>query len=49
MINIKASLEEVRLLAISEGFREMHVIALEKVRLGITTLDEVSHATRMTF
>ncbi|MEI7816368.1 MAG: ATPase, T2SS/T4P/T4SS family, partial [Desulfuromonadales bacterium] len=49
MINIKAGLEEIRLHAISEGFREMHIIALEKVRRGITTLDEVSHATRMTF
>lgn len=49
LINIKASLEDVRLHAISEGFREMHIIALEKVRRGITTLDEVSHAIRMTF
>ncbi len=49
MINIKASLEDVRRQAISEGFREMREVALEKVRRGITTLDEVSHATRITF
>lgn len=49
MINIRASLEDVRQHAISEGFREMHLVALEKVRRGITTLDEVSHSTRMTF
>jgi len=49
LINVKASLEEVRRQAITEGFREMHEVALEKVRRGITTLDEVSHATRMNF
>ncbi len=49
MINMKTSLEDIRRVAISEGFKEMHEIALEKVRRGITTLDEVSHATRMTF
>ena len=49
LINIRASLEEVRQHAISEGFKEMYLVALEKVRRGITTLDEVSHSTRMTF
>jgi type II secretory ATPase GspE/PulE/Tfp pilus assembly ATPase PilB-like protein len=49
MINNKTGLEDIRLHAKSEGFREMHEIALEKVRRGITTLDEISHATRMTF
>ncbi len=49
LINVRASLEDIRRAAIAEGFREMHEVALEKVRLGITTLDEVSHATRMTF
>ncbi len=49
MINIKASLEDIRRHAVSEGFREMHEVALEKVRRGITTLDEVSHAIRMIF
>lgn len=49
MINVKASLEDIRRHAMTEGFKEMHEVALEKVRLGITTLDEVSHATRMVF
>lgn len=49
LINVRASLEDVRRHAISEGFREMHLIALEKVRQGLTTLDEVSHSTRMIF
>lgn len=49
LINVKASLEDIRRHAITEGFKEMHEIALEKVRMGITTLDEVSHATRMVF
>jgi type II secretory ATPase GspE/PulE/Tfp pilus assembly ATPase PilB-like protein len=49
MINNKASLEEIRQHAISEGFREMRDIALEKVRRGITTLEEIMHATRIHF
>ena len=49
MINDKTSLEDIRRHAMSEGFREMREIALEKVRRGITTLDEVRHATRIDF
>lgn len=49
MINNKDSLEDIRRHAMSEGFREMRDIALEKVRRGITTLDEVMHATRIHF
>ena len=49
MINVKASLEDIRRHAIEEGFREMHEVALMKVKLGITTLEEVSHATRFDF
>lgn len=47
LINIKASLEEIRRQALSEGFSEMRDCAINKVRQGITTLEEVSHATRM--
>jgi len=47
LINVKGSLEEVRRQAISEGFREMRENAIDKVKMGVTTLEEVGHATRM--
>jgi type II secretory ATPase GspE/PulE/Tfp pilus assembly ATPase PilB-like protein len=49
MISVRASLEDIRRHAIGEGFIEMHEVALFKVRQGITTFEEVSHATRMVF
>jgi type IV pilus assembly protein PilB len=47
MINEKANLEEIRRRATEEGFVPMREVALEKIRLGITTFEEVSHATRL--
>jgi len=47
MINGKANLEEIRRQAIEEGFVPMRAVALEKIKTGITTYDEVSHATRL--
>lgn len=47
MINGKANLEEIRRQAIEEGFVPMRTVALEKIKTGVTTYDEVSHATRL--
>jgi len=47
MINEKANLEDIRRRATEEGFAPMREVALEKIRSGITTYDEVSHATRL--
>jgi type IV pilus assembly protein PilB len=47
MINEKANLEEIRRQAIKEGFAPMREVAIEKIRAGITTYDEVNHATRL--
>jgi type II secretory ATPase GspE/PulE/Tfp pilus assembly ATPase PilB-like protein len=47
MINEKTNLEEIRRQATEEGFIPMREVALEKIRMGITTLDEVNHATRL--
>lgn len=49
LISVRASLEDIRRQAIGEGFIEMHEVAYFKVCQGITTFEEVSHATRMTF
>lgn len=47
LINEKANLEDIRRRAIAEGFSPMRNIAIEKIRSGITTFEEVSHATRL--
>jgi type IV pilus assembly protein PilB len=47
LINGKSNLMEIRRLAIKEGLREMHDVALDKVRMGVTTLDEVYQTTRL--
>lgn len=47
MINGKANLEDIRRRATEEGFAPMRQVAIEKIRSGITTYDEVSHATRL--
>jgi type II secretory ATPase GspE/PulE/Tfp pilus assembly ATPase PilB-like protein len=47
MINEKANLEDIRRKATEEGFSPMREVAIEKIRSGITTYDEVSHATRL--
>ncbi len=47
MINEKANLEEIRRKALEEGFVPMRRVAIEKIKAGITTYDEVSHATRL--
>jgi len=47
MINGKANLEDIRRRATEEGFTPMREVAIEKIRAGITTYDEVSHATRL--
>ena len=47
MINEKANLEDIRRMATEQGFVPMREIALDKIRSGITTIDEVSHATRL--
>jgi len=47
MINGKANLEDIRKKATEEGFTPMREVAIEKIKEGITTFDEVSHATRL--
>jgi type II secretory ATPase GspE/PulE/Tfp pilus assembly ATPase PilB-like protein len=47
MINEKANLEDIRRRATEEGFSPMREIAIEKIRSGLTTYEEVSHATRL--
>lgn len=47
MINNKANLEDIRRQATDEGFIPMREVALDKIRSGLTTIDEVSHATRL--
>jgi len=47
MINEKANLEDIRRRATEEGFVPMREVAIEKIRSGITTYDEVSRATRL--
>ncbi len=47
MINNKANLEDIRRQANEEGFIPMREVALNKIRSGMTTIDEVSHATRL--
>jgi type IV pilus assembly protein PilB len=47
MINEKANLEDIRRQAIEEGFNPMRTVAIEKIRSGITTYDEVKLATRL--
>jgi len=45
-INRKASLNEIRDYAFSKGFREMFSIGMEKVKLGITTYEEVTSVAK---
>jgi type IV pilus assembly protein PilB len=47
MINGRANLEEIRRQALEDGFVPMREVAIVKIRSGITTYDEVSHATRL--
>ena len=47
LINEKANLEDIRRHAIAEGFSPMRNIAIDKIRSGLTTFEEVSHATRL--
>lgn len=47
LINAKANLVEIRRQALQEGLREMRDVALDKVRAGLTTLDEVYLTTRL--
>jgi len=47
MINAKASLVEIRRQALLEGLREMNDVAMEKVRLGLTTYEEVRKVSRL--
>jgi type IV pilus assembly protein PilB len=47
LINGKANLEDIRRHAMAEGFSPMRNIAIDKIRSGLTTLDEVGHATRL--
>ena len=47
MISNKANLEDIRRQATEEGFSPMCNVAIEKIKAGITTYDEVSHATRL--
>jgi type IV pilus assembly protein PilB len=47
LINGKANLEDIRRHAIAEGFSPMRNVAIDKIRSGLTTFEEVNHATRL--
>jgi type II secretory ATPase GspE/PulE/Tfp pilus assembly ATPase PilB-like protein len=47
MINARAGLEELRRHACDHGFRTMMDVGMEKVRMGLTTLEEVGSVTRL--
>lgn len=47
MITEKASSDEIRKYAVSHGMRAMYLDGLEKVKAGITTLDEVLRVTEL--
>jgi type II secretory ATPase GspE/PulE/Tfp pilus assembly ATPase PilB-like protein len=47
LINEKSNLVEIRRQAIKEGLREMREVAMDKVRSGVTTLEEVNLTTRL--
>jgi type II secretory ATPase GspE/PulE/Tfp pilus assembly ATPase PilB-like protein len=47
MINARAGLEELRRHARDHGFRTMMDVGMEKVRMGLTTLEEVGSVTRL--
>lgn len=46
LINTKANLNEIKEYAYSKGFREMFSIGIEKVKLGITTFEEIISVTK---
>lgn len=46
LISIKASQTEINNCAKSKGFKDMFSLGLEKVKMGITTIEEVSSVTK---
>jgi len=46
LINRRASLDDVKKLAVENGFKNMFMNGIEKIKAGITTLEEVSTVTR---
>ena len=48
MVNYKASLNDIGKQAKKEGFRSIYELGMEKVRSGLTSLEEISSVTRIT-
>jgi len=47
MISRRAALDDIKRLAAEQGFKSMYENGLDKVRAGVTTIEEISTVTRM--
>jgi type II secretory ATPase GspE/PulE/Tfp pilus assembly ATPase PilB-like protein len=47
LINRRAGLDDIKRLAVEQGFKNMYENGMEKVKSGITTIEEISTVTRM--
>ena len=47
LINQRAGLDDIKRLAVEQGFRNMFENGMDKVKSGITTIEEISTVTRM--